>query len=160
MHAPLMASRQPTPEGLAFGQRIARLRDRADLKQADVAAELGCHVTTISAWECGRNEPSALQAVRLANVLRVTVATLLGVRDSEPDLVRREAPVYVVDLDALRRTLATTTWAAWNAARASVMVEILPTDVVVTAEQFADYERQIADHGSALRKPRSRRPTP
>lgn len=72
-------SPQP-PERLpqAIGRRLARLRDRAGLSQAEVARQ--AHVTNayVSQVEAGRRTPSVEVLVRFASVFDAEPCELLG----------------------------------------------------------------------------------
>jgi transcriptional regulator with XRE-family HTH domain len=55
----------------AFGRWLKRLRAERDMTQAAVAAEAGCALQTVRAFEIGRRRPSRDLAERLAAVLKV-----------------------------------------------------------------------------------------
>ena len=45
---------------MQFGRLIKRLREKADLTQAQACALVGANLRTWQAWEAGRHEPAAL----------------------------------------------------------------------------------------------------
>jgi len=50
--------------------RARTIRERAALSQAEIAAELGVHETTVSHWELGVRSPSSALASRYGRLLR------------------------------------------------------------------------------------------
>ena len=75
------------PEGTIFagevdedtlGSRITRSRESNGMTSADVARKLGVKKTTYEAWEADRSEPRAHHIVRLAGMLGVSPAWMLG----------------------------------------------------------------------------------
>jgi HTH-type transcriptional regulator, cell division transcriptional repressor len=75
------------PEGTIFagevdedtlGSRIIRSRESNGMTSADVARKLGVKKTTYEAWEADRSEPRAHHIVRLAGMLGVSPAWMLG----------------------------------------------------------------------------------
>jgi transcriptional regulator with XRE-family HTH domain len=61
-------------------------RERARLTQADLAAELGVHVMTISHWERGKTTPTNDTINEIGEILRVSPAMLVyGVDDTDLD---------------------------------------------------------------------------
>lgn len=64
-----------------IGIRIARLRESLQLTQQELADKVGVARPTIANWETGRKEPRGELAVRLARVLGVSPAYLLGYTD-------------------------------------------------------------------------------
>lgn len=63
---------------MTFAQNLARLRRQQDLTQADLAQQLNLTFQAISKWETGQSMPDLNQAARLADILGVTLDTLLG----------------------------------------------------------------------------------
>jgi transcriptional regulator with XRE-family HTH domain len=79
-----------------FGERLRELRIARGFSQSDLAeAVLGKAVRNgeISKWEAGKNEPSHAYLVRLAQVLRVSVDTLLGVVSITEATLEKSIPV-------------------------------------------------------------------
>jgi DNA-binding XRE family transcriptional regulator len=58
--------------------RVALLRSKKDLTQAELAARVDVDQRTISAIETGRRKPSIDLAIRLAKEFGVTLDDLLG----------------------------------------------------------------------------------
>lgn len=49
-----------------LGSRIRQARRQADLSQSQLAATIGAHVTSVSDWERGVNEPSVRHMTSIA----------------------------------------------------------------------------------------------
>ena len=60
-----------------MGARIAALRKKAGLSQADLARQLQCSASAVGMYEQGRREPSADLLVRLARLFDVSTDYLL-----------------------------------------------------------------------------------
>lgn len=56
------------------GQTLRELRRRASLTQAEVARRVGIPATVVSAYECGRRQPSLETAGRLIDAMGFDVA--------------------------------------------------------------------------------------
>ena len=67
-----------------LGNRIRRLRKKANLTQAELGKLLDCSNSTISLYEGGQRSPDTMMLVRLADVFDVSVDYLLG-REHSPD---------------------------------------------------------------------------
>ena len=65
----------PTPRQM--GHRIKRLRERAELSQASLAAKAKITREYVNKLEAGRYDPTVGVLQRLAKALRVTVSALL-----------------------------------------------------------------------------------
>ena len=75
------------------GQRIKQAREALKARtggrqgsQAWLAGQIGAHVTSVSDWERGANQPSARHLRNIASALGVTVETLMDGEDEESDL--------------------------------------------------------------------------
>jgi len=62
----------------SFGQRLARVRQRRDMTQTEVAALAGIMPSAIAHFEAGRRKPGYFNIARLAKALAVTADELLG----------------------------------------------------------------------------------
>lgn len=85
------------------GDRIAHYRKQRNLSQSALARRMSTqpHVTSVSDWERGDNQPSARHLVALAKALGVSVAALTtDDDDEESDSV---SPAERDIVDALRR---------------------------------------------------------
>lgn len=86
-----------------LGQRLARARRHAHIKQKDVARRFGISSQAISQWESGRTRPDSQKLVRLARLFDTSLEWLLA--ESEPmnsngigaANLRHTAPVPVID---------------------------------------------------------------
>lgn len=63
---------------MTFAQNLARLRRQKGLTQADLAEQLSLTFQAISKWETGQSLPDLNQATHLADILSVSLDTLLG----------------------------------------------------------------------------------
>lgn len=72
-----------------MGERLRRLRQSRGLSLQDVASAVGCHYSTISAYERGTRNPSQSRLNRLAEVYQVSVPFLVC---DGGDLVRMLPP--------------------------------------------------------------------
>ena len=83
-------SRAPTPEELAFGERIAEARKRANLTQEQLGRAIGISRAAISQWELGETKSAKpAHLFRAADVTSVSprwLATGAGPMDAQPDL--------------------------------------------------------------------------
>lgn len=68
----------------ALRRALARARGRR-LTQRDVAAELGVHAATVTAWEIGRQRPEGENLRRLAALLGVAPGEISGPAPAPPD---------------------------------------------------------------------------
>ena len=66
------------PVAVAFGSVLRESRTKADLSQEALALEAGVDRTFISLLERGLRQPSLDTVFRLADVLKVAPATLVG----------------------------------------------------------------------------------
>ena len=62
---------------IRFGQRLRRARLDKHITQADLARKLYTHFTLISHYEGGRAVPSLDRIYRIADILKVPVASLI-----------------------------------------------------------------------------------
>lgn len=63
---------------MTLGEKIRDLRDDFRMTQADLAKELGVAISTVSAWEHGKADPSWLNAICLADLFGVSLDELAG----------------------------------------------------------------------------------
>jgi transcriptional regulator with XRE-family HTH domain len=108
--APMSAGKaKPSPEAIALGRRIRRLRERLDVTQEQLAERVQRHRETIGSWERGEQTPYVLDVPPLAAALQVSCDQLLTGKDVEETeqivLPREETAYFVVDED-LHRVLA------------------------------------------------------
>jgi transcriptional regulator with XRE-family HTH domain len=76
--------------GETFGARLHRLRRAKGLKQAELAAQIGCTGHSVSSWESERTQPQAKWLLLLSFALDVPV---LSLRDGDG---RQATPPRVV----------------------------------------------------------------
>jgi transcriptional regulator with XRE-family HTH domain len=58
--------------------RIKELRNKAGLRQEDLAKKLNIAQNTLSYWESGKTEPSGEALIKLADILGTTTDNILG----------------------------------------------------------------------------------
>lgn len=58
--------------------RIRQLRERAGLRQYELAAKMGVKQSSVQKWEVGTSYPTYPHLLALADLLGVTVDELLG----------------------------------------------------------------------------------
>lgn len=63
-----------------LGEKIETLRTAANLSQAELGKKIGCSQRLISWWECGQRKLTAEDLVKLAEVFKVSVDELLGIK--------------------------------------------------------------------------------
>ena len=80
-----------------IGKRIAALRSKSKLTQAEFAQKLGVSRSALSLWEQGRRKVDQDLLIVIANFFGVTTDTLLG-RDATP--TNELVPVTTEPLDA------------------------------------------------------------
>ena len=91
-----------------MGDRIAELRHKYGLSQAELARSLGLSVSAIAMYEQGRREPSVSILIALAAALGVTIDYLLT---GQPPQQSTLVPGLV---DAPPRLVATLLCTAWH----------------------------------------------
>lgn len=71
------------------GEFLRELRTTREWSQSDLGRRLGAHVTSISDWERGDNQPSGRHVAGLAREFGVAVEKFYGDADDEEDRVAR-----------------------------------------------------------------------
>ena len=66
-----------------IGSRIARLREKHNMSQADLARRLNISRASIQSWECGTNYPSTDNLISLAKLFHVSTDYLLQIDASK-----------------------------------------------------------------------------
>ena len=61
-----------------LGQNIQKLRESIGLNQREFSDRIGISKQCLSKWENGRGVPTPEMLVRLANIFKISVDTLLG----------------------------------------------------------------------------------
>jgi len=85
-----------------IGGRIQRVRGSLGLSTGDLAARIGVKPETMRGWERDRAEPRANKLIRLADVLGVSPAWLMGGYGRTLDGVELDRAAIAVKLEALR----------------------------------------------------------
>lgn len=78
-------------ETTILGSRIRQARRQAGLSQSQLAAKIGAHVTSVSDWERGVNEPSVRHMTSIAEATGRSLDWFVESRD--PFLEGAEATV-------------------------------------------------------------------
>lgn len=71
-----------------FGQILKKSRKTLELSQADLGEKLGVSVQTVSRWENDGGMPDISQIVPLAKILGTSCDVLLGMENSEEEMVK------------------------------------------------------------------------
>lgn len=86
-------SKETVGDRIAQARREKAVRDRQDVRPADVARAVGVSGATVSDWEAGNITPRDDAMLKLAAYLDVTPAYLrYGVRDATPESFTAAAP--------------------------------------------------------------------
>ncbi len=67
---------------MPFSERLKECRNARNLKQREVAAEIGVVLRTYQGYEEGRSEPNIARLIALADFFDVTLDYLMGRTDS------------------------------------------------------------------------------
>ena len=67
-----------------LGSRIRQARRRAGLSQSQLASNIGAHVTSVSDWERGINEPSVRHMTSIAQATGKSLDWFVESRDPFP----------------------------------------------------------------------------
>ena len=84
-----------------IGKRIAALREREGISQANLARQLDVTRAAVNAWEMGLSSPNAKSLVDLSGYFHVSVDYLIGISEDETvSLLKlsREDKKIVIDL--------------------------------------------------------------
>src|SRR5215204_5134124 len=82
-----MSIKSPDRVDVQVGSRIRLLRQGAQMSQTDLAEQLGVTFQQVQKYEKGMNRIGAGRLTKIADVLGVSVARLLG-QDEDRDLTR------------------------------------------------------------------------
>ena len=85
-------------EQFVLKNRVKELRARLDLRQSDLAREIGVTRQTILAIEKGRLNPSINIALKAARVLREPVDYIFYLENRDPDVEHSSNPAHARDL--------------------------------------------------------------
>ena len=88
-----------------MGARIAALRRRADMSQAELARKLQCSASAVGMYEQGRREPAADVLVRLSRIFGVSTDYLLTGSPSAGGDNQALAELLLENLDRGDKTL-------------------------------------------------------
>ncbi len=84
-----------------LGARIAALRRRAGLSQAELAELLQCSPSAVGMYEQGRRDPALDMLVRMARIFQVSTDYLLTGKAREPGDQRAFSEVLLENLSGL-----------------------------------------------------------
>lgn len=99
------------PDTDTLGNRILRARESSGLTSSQLARRLGVKKSTVDGWESDRSEPRANHLIRIAGMLGVSPAWILGgVGDAPPDdVVSAEIRIIRHQLEQIREMRDQTT---------------------------------------------------
>jgi transcriptional regulator with XRE-family HTH domain len=80
---------KPNRQTTTMGERIAQARREGGMTQRDLARAMEVSKSLISFWETGERDVRTNLLPRLAGVLRLTVAELLGIEDDTVAEIKR-----------------------------------------------------------------------
>ncbi|OAB46573.1 helix-turn-helix domain-containing protein [Paenibacillus antarcticus] len=75
-----------------LGKKIAELRKKRNLKQSELAEEIGKSTSLVAMWETGNRDPDSKMVATLANFFNVTSDYLLGLNDDHNEDIEKETP--------------------------------------------------------------------
>lgn len=87
-----MAGRPPSKDAPPFGQRLAAARERRGLSQQDLADQLNMTRSMVAYYERRAKNPTLEFIERAADVLKVSVAELIGRADARASRKRPGPP--------------------------------------------------------------------
>lgn len=89
---------------MSFAENLKRIRESKNLSQQELAEKLGVAQSTVGMWESNKRTPKLAELNRMARVLNMTIARLLGQpKDKRVEVLRNEVYVdgeKVSELDA------------------------------------------------------------
>ncbi len=92
---------------MLFGGRIATLRDKYELTQAELAEKLGISRAALSHYEKNRREPDVQILTKIADYFHVTVDYLIGRTNLPHTNLDMEVKQFVDDLELSDEELLT-----------------------------------------------------
>ena len=85
-----------------FNEKLAQLRKKNNLSQADLANKLGFSSSTVAMWEIGKREPNIATIKKIAEYFDVSIDYLLGYEHMEDDLKELEQALIKNGLDNMQ----------------------------------------------------------
>lgn len=82
----MAGSKQPHPQRLEVGRKLAEARERKGMSLMDVASAMGIKWQSVQQWEAGQTSPSPLRLHTLTGLLNLDLDQLLNTLPTE-DLV-------------------------------------------------------------------------
>ena len=90
---------------MTVGEKIKSARQRASLKQKELAARLGVTYVNISQWESGRRKPKFETLQRIADVLNISVLELVDDIETKIDTSQIRNLHEITDPDELKKII-------------------------------------------------------
>ncbi|MEI6863607.1 MAG: response regulator [Candidatus Omnitrophota bacterium] len=79
---------------MSFAENLKRIRESKNLSQQELAEKLGVAQSTVGMWESNKRTPKLAELNRMARVLNMTIARLLGQpKDKKVEIIKNE--IYV-----------------------------------------------------------------
>lgn len=88
-----------------IGERLREIRRKLGITQGELASLVGVSETTVWNWENGRREPRSSEINKLAKVLGVSIAYLMGETDMDHENIKKGSIQPVIEIPILDQTL-------------------------------------------------------
>lgn len=76
---------------MSFSENLKRIRESKNLSQQELAEKLGVAQSTVGMWESNKRTPKLAELNRMARVLNITIARLLGQpKDKKIEILKNE----------------------------------------------------------------------
>ena len=93
-----------------IGSNIAACRKQCGLTQAELAQKLNYSDKAVSKWERGESVPDVMTLAQLAEILGVTLNTLLGSTEQTPAPVEPANPRRLVNKQVIQKLVSILVW--------------------------------------------------
>jgi Zn-dependent peptidase ImmA (M78 family)/DNA-binding XRE family transcriptional regulator len=122
---------------MAVGKRIAAAREAVDMRQGELASQLGKTQATVSQWEAGKRAPSLHDLMEIATTLDVDLAELLPSRpERKPAPALLRAVLDSMELDVVRAALDAFLEAAEELPPLPISIEVAADRPLRAAQQL------------------------
>lgn len=90
---------------MSLAENLKRIRESKNLSQQELAEKLGVAQSTVGMWESDKRTPKLAELNRMARVLNITIARLIGQpKDKKIEILKNEIYVDGEKLDELNAT--------------------------------------------------------
>lgn len=76
---------------MKFSERLAGLRKKTNMTQAQMAESINVSIDSVRRWEAGKQEPRLAQLMDLASLFKLSIDQLLNDDDKESELIKIES---------------------------------------------------------------------